>query len=189
MFQMLRNLLIKFLNWLLGGKTEISQRAPPTSQPVPPPAPLTTAQILDLMSVDPPHYRKREYLCTYAERKFYEALREAVGKEYLIFVKVRMGDIIYLEKESGNEKVFNNQIWCKHVDFVLCNKWTLQPLLAIELDDEGHRQFDRREVDEFKNKAFAIAQLPLLRMKVEKTYPRPELRAQIFDKIERKVEK
>lgn len=103
-------------------------------------------------------------------------------------IKVRMGDIIWLEieKDAEREKLYKTQIWGKHVDFLLCNKRTLQPLLAVELDDEGHRQFDRREVDEFKSKAFAIAKLPLLRVKAQKTYLRRELREQIIGRMDEK---
>lgn len=187
MFQFIRTLFIRFLNWLLGGKLEAPQSLPQASQPVPSPTLLTTGEILALMSADPPPYQKREHLCTYTERVFYEALCKGIGSEYQIFVKVRMGDIIYLKKDTKNEKIFNNQIWCKHVDFLLCNKWTLEPLLVIELDDKGHRQFDRKDVDEFKNKAFAQANLPLLRMNVQKTYPHRELREQIISKIDAKA--
>lgn len=187
MFQFFRKLFIRFFNWLLGDKSETPQTASQASPPVSSSTPLTIGQILALMSVDPPPYQKREHLCTYSERIFYEALREGLGGEYQIFVKVRMGDIIYLKREASNEKIFNNQIWCKHVDFVLCNKWTLEPLLAIELDDKGHRQFDRKEVDEFKNKAFAIAKLPLLRIDAQKTYQNRELREQIIAKITSQV--
>jgi hypothetical protein len=93
------------------------------------------------------------------------------------------------EKDADKEKLYKTQIWGKHVDFLLCNKWTLQPLLTIELDDKGHRHFDRREADEFKNKAFAIAKLPLLRVPVQKNYSRQELREQIFSALVVKVEK
>jgi len=93
------------------------------------------------------------------------------------------------EKDAERERIFKTQIWGKHVDFLLCNKWTLEPLLAIELDDKSHRQYDRRETDEFKNKAFALAKLPLLRVTIQKNYPRRELREKIIVEIDRKVEK
>jgi len=73
--------------------------------------------------------------------------------------------------------------------FLLCNNRTLEPLLAIELDDKGHRQYDQRETNEFKNKAFAIAKLPLLRVPVQKTYPRRELREKIIGELDKKAEK
>lgn len=188
MFQLIRKLLIKFFAWLLGNKAEAPPNAP---QPISPPPPVPMAKILELMSSAPPQYQLRKSLCTYNERTFYEALRESVGSEYLILVKVRMGDIVWLEpeKDADRERIFRTQIWGKHVDFLLCNKWTLEPLLAIELDDQGHRRYDRRETDEFKNKVFALAKLPLLRVSVQKSYPRHELRTKVLSEINTSAEK
>ncbi|MGH7596983.1 MAG: DUF2726 domain-containing protein [bacterium] len=98
-------------------------------------------------------------------------------------IKVRMGDILWLENKTSNEKLYMTQIWGKHIDFLLCDKRMLEPLFVIELDDSGHHQFDRRDVDEFKNKAIAIAGLPLLRVKVQNTYQEREIREQIKGKI------
>lgn len=198
MFKKFRQLLIKFLQWLLGYEAENTSTAAQgsisnkqSSESITPSAQLPVAKIIETMSSEPPQYQLRKSLCTYSERVFYEALRESVGREYLILIKVRMGDIMWLEneKDAERDRIFKTQIWGKHLDFLLCNKWTLEPLLAIELDDKGHRQYDRRESDEFKNKALAIARLPLLRVNVQKNYPRQELREKVFGVIDHKAEK
>ncbi|MEK7727189.1 MAG: DUF2726 domain-containing protein [candidate division KSB1 bacterium] len=180
--------LRSFWQWLVSSKDEAA--AKPDQAPVEsvtPPA-ITPAQLLEIMDSDPPAYRKNEFLCTRSERVFYEVLREAIGYEFLICPKVRLGDILWLpnEKNSKNQKLFINQIQCKHVDFLLCEKWMLKPELVIELDDPGHSRFDRRQQDEFKNKAFEIAGLPLLRVKVQESYEKQELRSQILALIETK---
>lgn len=185
MLQFLRKLLVRFLQWLLGDKTEAMPGTSPPSYPDAMQASPAPVNVLAVMAVDPPQYRARKSLCTYSERVFYEALRESVGNEYLIMVKVRMGDILWLENKTVNEKLYTTQIWGKHVDFLLCDKLTLAPLLVVELDDSGHNRFYRREVDEFKDKAFAIAGLPLLRVEVQDAYQNRELRQQILGKIEK----
>lgn len=191
MFKKICQLFKKIWHWLFGHKASDASGLPQLSQPISPPAQLPMAKILELMSSAPPQYQLRKSLCTYSERIFYEALQETVGSEYLILIKVRMGDIIWLEpeKNTDREKIFRTQIWGKHVDFLLCNKWTLEPLLAIELDDKSHGQYDRREADEFKNKAFALAKLPLLRVNVQKSYLRHELRTKALGEIDTRTEK
>lgn len=191
MFKKICQFLRTLWQRLFGHKASGASGLPQLSQPISPPAQLPVAKILELMSSAPPQYQLRKSLCTYSERIFYEALRESVGSEYLILIKVRMGDIIWLEpeKDADRERIFRTQIWGKHVDFLLCNKWTLEPLLAIELDDKSHHQFDRRETDEFKNKAFALAKLPLLRVTVQKSYLRHELRTKVLREMNTSAEK
>jgi very-short-patch-repair endonuclease len=51
----------------------------------------------------------------------------------------------------------------KSVDFVLCNKTSLKPLLAIELDDWSHDRQDRVDRDASVEQMLLAANFPLLR--------------------------
>ncbi|MCW5854397.1 MAG: DUF2726 domain-containing protein, partial [Anaerolineae bacterium] len=126
-----------------------------------------------------PVYRKRDRLFSFQERKFYKTLQNEVGADFLIFPKVRMGDVVFLANEPANRKYHNNQVWGKHFDFLLCDKDLCQPLLAIELDDSSHRRYDSRQSDALKDCVCAQTGLPLLRIEVRPVYPRGELRAKI----------
>ena len=53
----------------------------------------------------------------------------------------------------------------KSVDFVLCDKETLRPAYAIELDDLTYEQSDRRKRDVEVKRIFEEANLPLVRFK------------------------
>ena len=53
----------------------------------------------------------------------------------------------------------------KSVDFVLCDKETLRPAYAIELDDLTHEQSDRRKRDAEVERIFKEANLPSVRFK------------------------
>ena len=55
----------------------------------------------------------------------------------------------------------------------------MQPILGIELDDAGHRKWDRKERDEFVNKVFAVAGLPLIRIAVQPKYDLDALAKQL----------
>lgn len=136
-----------------------------------------------LQSDAPPEYRKNKSLLTYRERVLYRALRKANDNTFLIMAKVRMGDFIYLANEPRDRKFHNNQILCKHVDFLLCDKGTLEPLLVIELDDRSHQREDHIERDKFKDATFNAVGLPFLRIELQKDYESQQL----WEKIQEKV--
>jgi len=74
-----------------------------------------------------------------------------------------------------NRKYHNNQIQCKHFDFVLCDKAFLKPALILELDDSSHDKFNRQESDEFKQQVCEMVGLPLVRVKVQQSYSSDEI--------------
>ncbi len=125
---------------------------------------------LELGSPEPPQYRKEKSLFTFQERKFYERLVEEIGNEYQVFAKVRMADVVWLANEPVDRKYHNNQIQCKHFDFVLCDKALLEPAVVLELDDSSHDKFNRQESDEFKQKVCEMVGLRLVRVKVQQSY-------------------
>jgi hypothetical protein len=62
---------------------------------------------------------------------------------YLVFAKVRLADLLYLPKGTQGRQAAFNRIQSKHVDFLLCSKDAVRPLLAIELDDSSHGEQSR----------------------------------------------
>jgi hypothetical protein len=161
-------------------KPTINPQSPQTT--VSPKTP-TTIPELALSSGEPPQYRKNKSLFTYRERVFYAALRRAVGNQYQIFAKVRLADFIWITNEPADRKYRNNQINCKHVDFLLCSRYSHEPLLAIELDDSSHKQPDTQERDKFKDGTFSAIGLPLLRVELQPEYEPEIIRDLIRSKI------
>ncbi len=121
-------------------------------------------------------YQVRERLVTKAELRFYRALQKAALEEYDVFAMVRIADILQVREGVSQRRVWLNKILAKHIDFVLCDPATLQPRLAIELDDASHNRPDRVERDLFVNHAFESAGLPLLRIPLAPSYDPRELR-------------
>ncbi len=66
-----------------------------------------------------------------------------------------MADLI----ETINQNNYSdfNKIKSKHIDFALCDKQTLAPLLLIELDDSSHNNPNRRNRDDFVNQSLVQA--------------------------------
>jgi very-short-patch-repair endonuclease len=69
-----------------------------------------------------------------------------------------------------------------HVDFVLADASTLEPRLAIELDDRSHGRPEAKERDAFKDAVLAAAGMPLLRV-VTGRFSVAALRARIREMI------
>lgn len=127
-------------------------------------------------------YLKKDSLLTEAEKKFYFVLSEIIGNDYLIFSKVRMADLLYLPKMSNRDFYhYQNKIQSKHIDFLICNKEDIKPLLAIELDDSSHLKVNRILRDELVDKIFESASLPIIHIRVSYSYNDKELSQNIQD--------
>lgn len=135
------------------------------------------------VAIGPLPYQKKWYLLSPAERDFYDALRQAVGNRYLIFAKVRLLDLLWLPQNLPNRQMHMNQVWAKHVDFVLCHPQTVAPALVIELDDASHQLPERQERDIFLNEVLRVAGIPLLRVPVRKSFSASVLYDQILDTL------
>jgi hypothetical protein len=166
--------LLAYLLRLFGGDTQ-STPAPQAGTVPPPGAVLPPAAVVPPKPEvgEPPKYYKRDSLMTYQERRFYlyVLLRVIDGSKYRIFAKVRLSDLVGVIDKATVSSTYVSETWCKHIDFVLCDVNTLEPLVAIELDDSSHNQYDNRERYAIKDRVCDDAELPLLRVKVQKDYP------------------
>ena len=123
-------------------------------------------------------YSIRDHFLSPAEHSFFMVLKTVVADSALISIKVGLGDLFYaMSKEPSKYRIFTNKIDRKHVDFLLCDPKTVQPILAIELDDKSHQRSDRQARDEFVEKVFEVARLPLVRVPVKHAYSTSELQA------------
>ncbi|WP_153556981.1 DUF2726 domain-containing protein [Roseimaritima sediminicola] len=122
-------------------------------------------------------YRLRTSFLSPAELAFYRVLEQA-APQYSINNKVRLWDVLYVPRAEGSRR-YENKISSKHVDFLLCDPATMQPVLAIELDDSSHNRQDRQDRDAFVDKAFAAARLPILHVAASRNYSATDLRDRI----------
>ena len=131
-------------------------------------------------------YRKKSSVMSKNERDFYFALLNAAGNDYDIFGMVRMADLLEVEKGVAKRQSWQNRVNCKHIDFVLCDRNTQEPILAIEVDDRSHERRDRQERDYFVDRAFAAADLLLLRVRATRTYSAKNLGLAIANELKAK---
>jgi len=128
-------------------------------------------------SVPNGHYQRVESLLTQGEMAFYQTLREALPPGMVVQCKVRMVDLITPKQD---DLTAFRRVSQKHIDFVLCDSQTLEPLAAVELDDRSHQRPDRVQRDIFVNAAFRDARLPLLRIPAQRTYNLHDIRQTLF---------
>jgi hypothetical protein len=123
-------------------------------------------------------YRLRDDFLSPAEFSFYKVLSSLVGIRLTIQSKVRLADIFFVSRPNENVAYFN-KITQQHLDFLVCDSSTMKPLFGIELDDSSHRRNARQERDEFVERVFQVAGLPLLGVPVQREYNSREIATQI----------
>lgn len=135
-------------------------------------------------------YKKKEYLMTTAERSFYGVLSLVLkDSRFCIFSKVRLADLLYLPNNTINRQAYWNKLQSKHVDFLICDKKLLKPLLVVALDDASHSYSERVECDIFVNQALQEAGLNIVRIKAANTYVINEVEQLIIQYLEPAAEK
>ena len=130
-------------------------------------------------------YRQRDDFLSPAEFSFYRVLASAIGSRAVICPKVNLSDVFYVARPNENQ-AYRNKIDRKHVDFVICDPNTMQPRMGIELDDSSHGRRDRQERDEFVDRVFEAAGLPLLRIPAQASYSTNALWSQVAPCLETK---
>ena len=128
-------------------------------------------------------YQKADSLFSPAERSFLGVLERAVGDKCKVLGKVRLADIISLISglsKSDRQKAFN-RINSKHVDFALCKKDDLSLICAIELDDSSHKKSDRKNRDDFLEKALNASSVSFIRFAARVSYNVQEVKAKIAE--------
>lgn len=131
----------------------------------------------------PPYIRKSALLSS-AETKFLRALRQAIGRDFEIFSKVRIADVLDVPTFFNKQKQRTafNKIAAKHLDYVLCDK-NFNIICAIELDDRSHELKERKKRDEFVDRACTAAKLPIVHIKLAHYYDYKGLRDRIYAAI------
>jgi hypothetical protein len=111
-----------------------------------------------------PKARISRSLWTQTEKTFANILLKSLKSKVIVFVKVRVLDVIELVDEPDKRRLFfwRDILGDKHFDYVVCRRETLEPLLAVELDDPQVRRRSST-ADDVKATAARNAGFPLVR--------------------------
>ena len=125
------------------------------------------------------NYTRQKFLISRAEHECYDALVLTVGDKYHVFPQVHLPQILDHKIVGQNWKGALSHINQKSVDFVLCDKAYISPVLAIELDDKSHEKKDRIERDIEVERMLENAKVPLLRLENHGSFNSKELAEKI----------
>jgi Protein of unknown function (DUF2726) len=115
-------------------------------------------------------YQKRPQLLTPRETAFYQVLLAVVGRRVVISPRVRLADVFSITP-TPQHQAFYDRIANRSVDFLLCERYTLKPLLAIELYDHDLPLRKRKKRDPFIDKVFKAGKLPIMHIVAQDHYP------------------
>lgn len=97
-------------------------------------------------------YRPRKFQ-TDSEIKYFRTLEKKYGADYYIIPQVLLSCLVDVDipKDYFAYKGYRSKIDKKTIDFVLFDKVSFMPVLAVELDDYTHERPDRHGRDIFVN--------------------------------------
>lgn len=129
------------------------------------------------------HFERQEALMSPGELKFFRALEAAVGANYRMFSKVRLGDVVKPKQGPDRSAWYSafGVIKSKHVDFVACDPNDMTIQFVVELDDKSHQQPDRAERDMKVDDALAQAGIPIFHFPAKASYSVQDIQAKIFE--------
>jgi len=116
-------------------------------------------------------YTKKHQFFSESERRFYNALIEAVGPEFIVLSKCRVSDLLDVDVRKHFQAF--NRIKLLQVDFAVVRKGNGEVACAIEFGDELSEHFDKKSL--FMDEVFSAAGLPLVRFDVQPVYSVSEI--------------
>jgi len=118
---------------------------------------------------------------TKSESEFFRMLVNVANDRYFIFPQAHLSAILDEKIKGQNWKYAFRHINGKSVDYVLCDKITLKPTYAVELDDYTHEYADRQERDKEVERMLQCAGIPLVRFSDYKTLNQEDIAKRFFE--------
>ena len=130
-------------------------------------------------------FKKKGNLFTPVERTFLELIEEAVGNEFRILCRVKMSDILTIRQNADKKTIKNaaSRAGSKHLDFVLCSKVDMSPIIAIDLVHNSGKDGYKSQRDYYVSGALDAAHIPHVRIKVRSGYKAEDIRECIQAKL------
>lgn len=135
------------------------------------------------VSKSPYNYIKKDFLMSRAEHEFFDILIEVVGNQYYVFPQIHLSTVLDNKVVGQNWRGAFRHIDEKSVDFVICDKAYIKPILAIELDDRTHEREDRKGRDGEVERILNESKLALLRFGNNGSFNKEEIKHLILEKL------
>ena len=116
----------------------------------------------------------RDPLLSKAETSFYQVLLAIVGQRVVICPKMYLKDVLRgpapTAATAPSTEAFYKRIAGQRIDFLLCERYTLKPLLAVQLYDHSLPKALRKKRDAYIDRVFKAARLPVLHLVAQPDY-------------------
>lgn len=135
-------------------------------------------------------FQRKSQLFTPVERSFIQLLEQAVGNEFRILCRVRLADVLAPRSQTKQSKAALAKASTKQLDFILCDKEDMRPLIAIDLVNaakitkgKDQKEGYKTQRDWFVSGALESASVAHVRIKVKPGYTASEVRECIESKL------
>lgn len=128
-----------------------------------------------------PYLLRNDYLSP-EQISFFKMLLSAVGDTFVVIPRVNLPDIFRVIKPENNRH-FSKSISQKRIDFLLCDRNTMHPLVGVDLDDQSDSIEKPPEHEIFIDDIFEAAKLPLVRIFVSNPNSPEDLRERLLEAV------
>ncbi len=121
-------------------------------------------------------YSRRSSVVGKNEMKCMASLTRVAGKNARVLPKVRMNEVVRVSREFAEDHSIAAKLKSRHVDFLLCNPSTLEPIAAVNLerpaqrDTRGDKVKADSRTDSFSEDVLRLANVPLLKLTIADEY-------------------
>lgn len=115
-------------------------------------------------TIDLSSFHKKDRVMNESEQALFINLQKTLDSEYIVLAKVRIEDFVEVNKKNvdhNNHWGLRGRIKSRHVDFLICDRASTKPLLAIELDGGSHSGARQQKRDQFINDLYKAINLPI----------------------------
>lgn len=128
-------------------------------------------------------YKRKDFLISRPEHEFFDILVDITRDQYYVFPQIHLSTILYNKIVGQNWNGAFRHIDEKSVDFVICDKAYIKPILAIELDDKTHEKEDRKGRDGEVEQMLKEAGMPLLRFGNNGFFNKEEIKKIVLENL------
>lgn len=122
-------------------------------------------------------YKLKPSILTKSEHHFFKNLLKICRKRAVVCVMVRLSDIVDIPRNRSvsGRHAFGRLINGQHIDFLICERGTMRPLVGIELNGREHNRPQRQRLDQFKQSVCTAAGFALIWQPKQTSYNCEEL--------------
>ncbi len=129
---------------------------------------------LSYVTADSIRVQRKSRLLTMTERKLFDALSAGLSREYLVFPKVRIMDVIDAKPGTRGLELrrINRELVGHHFDYAVCRRDDMSIIAVIELESSTRQKRDRKRKlrDKLLNRVCKSASLKLFYFDARQDY-------------------